>query len=71
MFKMTEMDFWCEYSCLGQHSPPPACGNVPTIRIKGKNIPSSISGKTKKHTSRLQRDTKGKQIFSGAPEEEV
>lgn len=71
MFKITEMDFWCEYSCLSQHSPRPACGNVPTMRIKGKNIPSSISGKTKKHTSRLQRDTNGKQIFSGAPEEEM
>lgn len=43
---MIELDFWCEHSCISQHSPPPACGNNPRMRIEGKNLPSSISGKT-------------------------
>lgn len=35
---MTELDLWCEHSCVSQHSPPPACGNNPNMRKKGKNL---------------------------------
>lgn len=35
MFKMTEVGFWYEYSCLSQQSPRPAYGNKPKMRGKG------------------------------------
>lgn len=50
-FKMTEMVFWCEYSGLSQDSPPPACGNNPKMRTKGRNSLFFMPGKTKKDTS--------------------
>lgn len=48
---MTEMVFWCEYSGLSQDSPPPACGNNPKMRTKGRNSLFFMPGKTKKDTS--------------------
>ena len=44
---MTELGFWCEYSCISQHSPPLARENNPKKRMEGKNLPSSISSNTR------------------------